>query len=82
MVIKSHSIAHHMADLEEVFREICKYDMYLNPEKCTFKVGGGKFLGFIITHQGIKANPDECTVILEMYNPTNIQDVQKLNDRL
>ena len=49
---------------------------------CTFGVGGDKFLGFMITHQGIEANPDKCTVILEMHSPTNIQEVQKLNGRL
>ena len=56
--------------------------MRLNPKMCTFGVGGDKFLGFVITHQGIEANPDKCTVILEMHSPTNIQEVQKLNGRL
>ena len=56
--------------------------MRLNPEKCTFGVGGGKFLGFMITHRGIEANPDKCTAILEMHNPINIQETQKLNGSL
>ena len=56
--------------------------MCLNQEKCTFKVSEGKFPGFKITHQGIEANPDKCTTILEMHNPTNVQEVQKLNGRL
>ena len=42
-----------MANMEEVLREIRRYNMYLNPEKCTFGVGGGKFLGFMITLWGI-----------------------------
>ena len=63
-----------MADLEEVPKHI--------PKKCTFGVGGGKFLGFMITHLEIEANLDKCTTILEMRNPTNIQQVQKLNGRL
>ena len=71
-----------MADLEEVFGELCKYDMRLNLEKYTFRVGEGKFLGFMITHWGIEANPDKCTTILEMCSPTNVQEVQKLNGRL
>jgi len=50
MVVKSQSIAQHVVDLEEVFGELRKYDMCLNLEKCTFGVGGGKFLGFMITH--------------------------------
>jgi len=50
MVVKSQSIAQHMADLEENFGELSKYDMHLNPEKFTFGASTGKFLGFMITH--------------------------------
>ena len=83
MVVKSHSIAQHMADLEEVFGVLHKYDMHLNSEKCTFRVSGGKFLGSRSrTHWGIKANPKKSTVILESHSPTNVLEVQKLNGRL
>ena len=82
MDVKSQSIAQHMTDLEEVFGELCKYDMRLNPKKYTIEVGGGKFLGFMITHRGIEANPKKCITILEMCSPTNIYEVQKLNGRL
>ena len=71
-----------MADLEEIFRELHKYDMGLNLKKCTFRVGEGNFLGFMITHIGIEVNPNKCTAILEMCNPTNVHEVQKLNRRL
>ena len=56
--------------------------MRLNLEKCTFEIGGGKFLGFMITNWGIEANPDKCTTILKMCSPNNVQEVQKLNGRL
>ena len=71
-----------MVDLEEVFGELYKYDMRLNPKKCTFEVCEGKFLGFMIMHRGIEANPDKCTAILEMCSLTNVQEIQKLNGRL
>jgi len=71
-----------MADLEKVSGEIRKYEMHLNQEKCTFGVDGGKFLGFMIAYWVIKANLDKCTTILEMHNPTNVQEIQKLNGRL
>ena len=35
IVFKSHSVAQHVVDLEEVFRKIHKYDMRINPKKCT-----------------------------------------------
>ena len=43
MVVKSQSIAQHIAYLEEVFGEFYKYNMCLNPEKCTFGVDKGKY---------------------------------------
>jgi len=82
MVVRSQSIVQHVVDLEEVFEKLCKYGMCLNPKKCTFGVSRGKFLGFMITHRGIEANPNKCTVILEVCSPTNVQEVHKLNGRL
>nr|KYP68692.1 Transposon Ty3-G Gag-Pol polyprotein [Cajanus cajan] len=36
MVVKSNSLADHIADLAEIFGELRKHNMRLNPEKCTF----------------------------------------------
>jgi len=44
IVVESQSIAYHVADLEEVFRELRKYELCLNPEKCTFREGKVMFL--------------------------------------
>jgi len=51
--------------------------MKLNPEKCTFGVEGGKFLGFMLTHRGIEANPDKCQPILDMRSSKKIKEVQQ-----
>ncbi|XP_057444393.1 uncharacterized protein LOC130736597 [Lotus japonicus] len=56
--------------------------MRLNPEKCSFGIQSGKFLGFMITRRGIEANPDKCKAILEMQSPTSVKDVQKLTGRI
>jgi len=56
--------------------------MRLNPEKCAFGVEGGKFLGFMLTHRGIEANPDKCKAITEMRSPKNLKEVKQLLGRL
>ena len=38
--------------------------------------------GGSLSTERIEANIDKCTSILEMQNPTNVQEVQKLNGRL
>jgi len=82
MVVKSQKAEHHPADLETVLARVRKHDLRLNPEKCVFGVGGGKFLSFMITQRGIEANPDKCEAILGMRSPACVKEVQQLNGRL
>jgi len=82
MVVKSQKAEHHPADLESVLAKVRKHDLRLNPEKCVFGVGGGKFLGFMITQRGIEVNPDKYEAILGMRSPTCVKEVQQLNDKL
>ena len=44
-------------DLEGVFDILRQHKLRLNVEKCAFGVGLGKFLGYIITTNGIEVNP-------------------------
>ncbi|XP_028094124.1 RNA-binding protein CP33, chloroplastic-like [Camellia sinensis] len=45
MLVKSKLSSDHLTDLRETFETLCKYHMKLNPKKCAFDVGSGKFLG-------------------------------------
>ncbi|XP_063941291.1 uncharacterized protein LOC135149494 [Daucus carota subsp. sativus] len=56
--------------------------MMLNPAKCAFGVGSGKFLGLMVSKRGIEANPDKIKAILDMEPPKSIKDVQKLTGRI
>lgn len=58
MLVKSVRADQHVANLTETFAILRSYDMKLNPAKCVFGVGSGKFLGFLVSHRGIEANPD------------------------
>lgn len=78
MVVRSPTEDDHLRDLEEVFNQIQRYGMRLNPAKCTFGVAGGKYLGFMLTSRDIEANPDKCEVVLHMSNPSTLKDVQRL----
>jgi ribonuclease HI len=50
----------------------------LNPDKCVFGVSAGKLLGFLVSHWGIKANPEKIKAIEAMRPLACIKDVQKL----
>lgn len=69
MLVKSVQAANHIADLEEAFSTLRSYKMKLNLAKCAFRVSLGKFLGFMVSQRGIKANPEEVSVVLDMQAP-------------
>ena len=56
--------------------------MRLNPSKCAFRVSSGKFLGFMVSHRGIEANPNKIQAILNMEPPRNMKEVQSLTRRV
>ena len=78
MVVKSKSSKKHLKDLTEIFRTLRLYKLRLNASKYVFGVGFGKFLGFIVSHRGIKVNPDQIKVIQELKAPRNHKEVQRL----
>ncbi|XP_072054226.1 uncharacterized protein [Arachis hypogaea] len=82
MVIKTKQLEDHGRDIEEIFTQLGKHNMRLNLEKCAFRVKGGKFLGFMLTSRGIKANPEKCDTIIKMRSPPTVKEVQQLNGRL
>jgi hypothetical protein len=78
VVVKTRNSDTLIADLEETFASLREYRWKLNLNKCVFGVPSGKLLGFIISHRGIKANPEKISAITKMKATTCIKDVQKL----
>ena len=58
MVVKIKVVSEHVGDLKNIFEILRKHKLRLNAFKCTFGVGSGKFLGYMVTHWGIEVNPD------------------------
>ena len=75
MLVKSTTDELHIAHLSEVFQILRSYNMKLNPAKYAFEVSAGKFLGFIVNHRGIEANPDKIKAVLDMPSPSGIKEV-------
>ena len=82
MLVKSLDKGKHLDDLQETFDTLRQYNMKLNPNKCTFGVSSGKFLGFMVSHGGIEVNPDKIQAILDMKPSRSIKEVQSLNGRV
>ena len=78
MVVKSKVVSEHVGDFKNIFEILRKHKLRLNASKCSFGVGSGKFLGYMVTHQGIEVNPAQIKAINSLQPPQNPKEVQKL----
>ena len=81
MLVKIKKENHHLNDLREMFETLCLYRIKLNPSKCVFRVSSVKFLGFMVSYQGVEASPNKIQAILEMSPLKNVKEVQSLNKK-
>ncbi|KAM1521124.1 hypothetical protein ACFX10_011414 [Malus domestica] len=82
MLVKSKHADQHITNLSETFTILKRYRMRLNPNKCAFGVGFGKFLGFMISQRGIEANPEKIKAILDMKEPVTSKDIQSFTGKV
>ena len=77
-MVKSKVVSEHVKDLEIIFSVLREHKLRLNASKCSFGVGSGKFLGYMVTHRGIEVSPDQIKAINGLQAPWNPKEVQKL----
>ena len=78
MVVKSKMVSEHWGGLRAIFEILRRYKLRFNAFKCSFGVGLGKFLGYMITHRGIEVNLNQIKVINNLRSPRNPKERQKL----
>ncbi|KAD7478315.1 hypothetical protein E3N88_01451 [Mikania micrantha] len=82
IVIKSKNEEVLLQDINETFATLRSINMKLNPKKCSFGVDEGKFLGVMVTKDGLQANPEKVEAVMKMPSPKSLKEVQTLNGRL
>uniref|UniRef100_A0A2N9EE12 Reverse transcriptase domain-containing protein n=1 Tax=Fagus sylvatica TaxID=28930 RepID=A0A2N9EE12_FAGSY len=78
MLVKSLLEENHVSDLLQVFDILRESCLRLNASKCTFGVSSGKFLGHVVSRRGIEANPDQIAALVDLAEPRNIKQLQRL----
>ena len=48
-----------MVNLRKLFERLRKFQLKLNPAKCTFGVTSKKLLGFVVSKKRIEIDPDK-----------------------
>ena len=78
MVVKSKVVSERVGDLGIIFDIFRKHKLHLNASTCSFGVGSGKFLGYMVTHRRIEVNPNQTKAIHNLQPPQNPKEVQIL----
>ena len=68
MVVKSKVVTEHLEDFGDIFDVLRRHKLRLNASKCSFGMGSGKFLGYMVTCRGIEVNPDQIKAIRRTAN--------------
>lgn len=58
-------------------KSLCHHDLFPKPEKCTFDQITTKFIGFILSPEGLKMDTQKVQAIQEWKAPENMKELQK-----
>ena len=82
LIAKSQKDESHVENLQKLFKRLRKFQLKLNPAKCTFGVTYGKLLRFIISKKGIEVDPDKIKAIQNLPPPHTQREVRGFFGRL
>ena len=76
VIIYSPTFEQHVEDLKRVFGALRSAKLTLKTSKCHFCRRETKYLGHVITSDGVKPDPDLIKSVVNFPRPENIRDVQ------
>ncbi|XP_017644646.1 uncharacterized protein LOC108485343 [Gossypium arboreum] len=82
MIAKSQTEKEHIQVLRKLFLRLKKFQLKLNPTKCTFGARSGKLLGFIVSKKRIEVDPNKVKAIQKLPPPRTQKEVRVFLGRL
>jgi len=76
ILIYSRDIEKHKQDVKEVLIRLQTANLRLDPEKCEFHESEVEFLGYVVTTEGIRADPAKIKALQEYPKPETVKQVQ------
>ncbi|XP_026745532.1 uncharacterized protein LOC113506895 [Trichoplusia ni] len=76
LVLSEGPFQKHLEDLEAVFNRLRVFGLRANRDKCHFVCSQVKYLGHLITPNGIKPDEDKVQAIQQMNEPTNLKHLR------
>ena len=76
IIIMGTDFGNHLKNLAEVFQRLQSAGLKLNPKKCEFFRSEVKFLGHIISEEGVNTDGEKTQVVQEWAQPKNAQELK------
>ena len=76
IIIFSQDAASHIERLEAVFKKLAKAGLKLKPSKCEFFKKRIKYLGHIVSEEGVSTDPQKVEAVLNWPVPKTVYDVR------
>ena len=67
----------HNTHLKQLLERCRKVNLKLNRKKAKLRLNEVKYVGHILSAEGVKADPENVAAILDMPSPTYVKDVQR-----
>ena len=77
IIYSSGSFADHLSKLEHVFERMLQFGLKLKPSKCHLFLEKIKYLGHLISTDGVEADPDKTEAIKKWPQPSTIQELRQ-----
>lgn len=76
VIVFSRTFEDHLNDLQKVFDRLHESDLILSPSKCTLCSRRVKYLGHIVSNEGISCDPKKIESIKSFPQPTTVTEVR------
>ena len=76
VIIFSSTLEEHLIRLEQVFQRFRECNLKLSAKKCHFMKDSVRYVGHIVSRDGISADPDKLDKILTWPEPTNVSELR------
>ena len=76
VIVFSRTFEEHLERLQSVFSRLHEHGLKLKPSKCHLFRTSVKYLGHVISEDGVETDPDKITALKNWPTPTNHQEVR------
>ena len=79
LIISCDTFIDHLNKLESVLTRLEEAKLRCNAPKCAFAVPEVEYLGYVLSREGIKPQPEKVSAILALKPPTSVKELRKIS---